>query len=202
MKLTKYTHAAVVLEKDGKNLVIDPGAYTPDSPALVKAADAVIFTHDHPDHIDDAAIEGVDVPIYASAETVSRLGRGTVLADGDTVQIAGFEVTVYGAKHAPIWGDIPGNDNVAVLIDGTVYHPGDSYVVPGVPVDTLLVPTSGPWWKLGEAIDFVQAVKPRQSIEIHELMASDAGRGMTAQMLGGVGGVPLQTITPGDSVTI
>ena len=204
MKLTKYAHAAVVLEKDGKNLVIDPGAYTPDSASLVASADAVIFTHDHEDHIDDAAIDGVDIDIYGPADLIARLGRGTVLAEGDAVDVAGFSVAVYGTTHAPIWGDMPGNDNIALLVDGAVYHPGDSFVVPGVPVDTLLVPTSGPWFKLGEAIDFVQAVKPARAIQIHELMTSDAGQGMFAQMLGeqGFGGVPFQIVAPGTSITV
>ena len=31
MDLTKYTHATVVLTKDDTTLVIDPGAYTPNS---------------------------------------------------------------------------------------------------------------------------------------------------------------------------
>ena len=34
MKLTKYEHACLTVEKDGKLLVVDPGAYTTDLPAL------------------------------------------------------------------------------------------------------------------------------------------------------------------------
>ncbi|WP_213814462.1 MBL fold metallo-hydrolase [Glaciihabitans sp. dw_435] len=202
MEITKHAHAAVVFEKDGTTIVVDPGAFTPNSAELVAAASAVLITHDHYDHIDDAAVEGVEV--YGPADLIARLGRGTVLTEGDELTIAGFDIKVFGKTHAPIWGDMPGNDNVALLIDGTVYHPGDSYVVPGGAVDTLLVPTSGPWTKLGEAIDFVRAVNPRQSVQIHELMASEPGQAMAAQMLGaeGFGGVPFIRLAPGESLTV
>jgi L-ascorbate metabolism protein UlaG (beta-lactamase superfamily) len=30
MKLTKYTHACIVLEEQGEKLVIDPGGFTPE----------------------------------------------------------------------------------------------------------------------------------------------------------------------------
>lgn len=200
--MTKYAHATVVFEKDGKTLVVDPGAFTPNSAELVAAASAVLITHDHYDHIDDTAVEGID--IFGPADLIARLGRGTVITEGDVFTAAGFEIQAFGSTHAPIWGDQPGNDNVALLIDGTVYHPGDSYVVPGVAVDTLLVPTSGPWAKLGEAIDFVRAVKPRQSVQIHELMASEPGQAMAAQMLGaeGFGGAPFIRLAPGESITV
>lgn len=204
MILTKYVHACVVLEKDGERLLIDPGAYTPNSAELVAAASAVLFTHDHPDHIDDEAISDTEVAIYGPADLIARLGRGTVLSPGETVTIAGFEIAVFGGRHAFIWGDQPGADNLAVLVEGTVYHPGDSFDVPGVAVDTLLVPTSGPWMKLGEAIDFVRAVAPRRSVQIHELMASEAGQGMSAQMLGeqGFGGAEFLRLQPGETLEV
>jgi L-ascorbate metabolism protein UlaG (beta-lactamase superfamily) len=204
MELTKYLHAAVVLEKDGVNIVIDPGAFTPNAAELIAAASAVIITHDHFDHINDEAIAATDVPVFGPADLIARIGKGTVLRAGETHSIAGFDVAVFGETHAPIWGDQPGIDNVAVLIDGTVFHPGDSYTVPGVDVDILLVPTSGPWWKLGEAIDFVRAIKPRQAYQIHELLSTEGGQQMSANMLGeqGFGGVPFEILAPGTTVTV
>jgi hypothetical protein len=74
--------------------------------------------------------------------------------------------------------------------------------VPGVPVETLLVPTSGPWTKLGEGIDFVRAVAPARAVQIHDLMLSDAGRGSFADWIGNLGGVQLTTLEPGESIDI
>jgi len=56
-----------------------------------------------------------------------------------------------------------------------VYHPGDSLFVPDHRVETLLVPTSAPWLKLAEAIDFVRTVAPRHAYSIHDAMLSSKG---------------------------
>ncbi|MGX1682726.1 MBL fold metallo-hydrolase, partial [Streptomyces althioticus] len=101
--------------------------------------------------------------------------------------------------------DIPCPDNVGYLLDdGAVHHPGDAYSVPDAPVRTLLLPTSGPWTKLGEAADYVRAVKPERVVEIHELMLSDLGRQSTANLLGenGLTGIPIERLEPGADVQV
>ncbi|CAN5202506.1 MBL fold metallo-hydrolase [soil metagenome] len=203
MELTKYAHACVVLEKDGERIVIDPGNFTPEAADLIAAAAAVLVTHDHADHFDIAAFTS-DTPVYGPASVIDQLGRGTAVTAGDTFEVAGFEVAVYGDKHAIIWDTMPDAANATYLVDATVYHPGDSYSVPGVAVDTLLLPTSGPWAKLGDAIDFVRAIAPRQSIQIHELMASELGQNSAARMLGadGFGAAPFIILPVGQSVTL
>lgn len=203
MELTKYAHACVVLEKNGSTIVIDPGTFTPEAADLVAAASAVLVTHDHFDHFDPKAFDN-ETPVYGPASVIDQLGRGTVVTAGESLEIAGFDVAVYGDKHAIIWGTTPDAANAAFLVDATVYHPGDSYSVPGVPVDTLLVATSGPWTKLGEAVDFVRAVAPRQSIQIHEAMASEAGQQSAARFLGeeGFGGVPFTILPIHESITL
>src|SRR2546425_11556262 len=50
MRLTKMGHACVRLEKDGRILVIDPGTLT--EPEALDGAEAVLITHEHPDHVD------------------------------------------------------------------------------------------------------------------------------------------------------
>jgi L-ascorbate metabolism protein UlaG (beta-lactamase superfamily) len=55
MDLTKYGHACVVLSKDGRRLVIDPGAFTEDG--VIGDAEAVLVTHEHPDHLSVEALD-------------------------------------------------------------------------------------------------------------------------------------------------
>ncbi len=50
MKLTKYTHSCIKLEKDGKVLLVDPGNFAED--AAFEGVDAILVTHEHPDHFD------------------------------------------------------------------------------------------------------------------------------------------------------
>lgn len=211
MELTKYTHATVVLSKGDGTLVIDPGAYTPNSAELVAGTSAVLITHDHPDHFDAGILISAldaqpELRVWAPADVVSELGehdgRVTAVKAGDTFEAAGFDVAVFGENHAIIHSDIPLMSNVGYLVDGAVFHPGDSYFVPPVPVETLLVPTSGPWAKLGEQIDYVRAVKPARAVQIHDLMLSDAGKGSFAQFTQQLTGLELITLAEGDSITV
>ncbi len=64
------------------------------------------------------------------------------------------------------------------------------------------MPTSGPWAKLGELVDWVREVKPSKAIQIHDLMLSDAGRGSFAQFSEQLTGLELVTLADGDSVEV
>jgi len=211
MELTKHAHATVVLSRDGASVVIDPGAYTPNSAVLVAATSAVLVTHDHPDHFDAAILNAAldaqpELRVWAPAGVTGALephdGRVVTVSAGDAFEAAGFDVTVIGEQHAVIHPDLPPMENVGYLVDGTLLHPGDSYLVPDVAVETLLVPTSGPWAKLGESVDFVRGVTPSRTIQIHDLMLSDVGRQAFAQFIGDLTGIPLETLELGQTVTV
>ncbi|HWO64374.1 MAG TPA: MBL fold metallo-hydrolase, partial [Umezawaea sp.] len=105
MKLTKYAHACVVLEKDGTRIVLDPGAFTPDAAEAVAGAAAVLITHEHLDHFDEAVVAGAldadpALRVFGPRDVVDKLGdrdgRVRVLAAGDTVTVGGFAVAVHG----------------------------------------------------------------------------------------------------------
>lgn len=213
MELTKYEHACVVAKKDGTSIVIDPGAFSPAAAEIIAGADAILVTHEHMDHVNPPVINAAladrpDLQVYAPGELRDTFAEHpdqfNVVAAGDELKIGSFGVTVHGYEHAVIHQTIPVCANVGFLLDGAVYHPGDAYYVPDVPLTTLLLPTSGPWMKLGEAIDYVLAVQPSQVIQIHEMMLSDIGLQATGGMLGEQGptGVPLTAIPVGQSLTI
>ena len=213
MRLTKHEHACVVLEKDGAKIVIDPGSFSSGAADIVADADAVLLTHEHMDHVNEAAINGAlaarpELRIYAPAGLASTFAghqdQFTAVAAGDQLTLASFAVTVHGTEHAVIHPDIPTVPNVGYLVDGSVYHPGDAFFVPGVPVPVLLLPTSGPWMKIGEAADYVRAVRPQQIIQIHEMLLSDIGLFLAGNLLGeqGLTGLPLAQVPAGESLTL
>jgi hypothetical protein len=127
-----------------------------------------------------------------------------VVAAADSLDVGPFTVQVFGETHAVIHRDLPLFANVGYLVDGTVFHPGDAYLVPGVPVETLLMPTSGPWVKTGEGIDYIREVAPKRAIQIHELMLSETGQKSNVTMLGvdGLGGVPTEILAVGSSTEV
>ncbi|OZB83418.1 MAG: MBL fold metallo-hydrolase, partial [Microbacterium sp. 14-71-5] len=103
----------------------------------------------------------------------------TEVAPGDTVTAGDFTLRFFGGVHAEIHSSIPLIDNVGVLVDDELYYPGDSYAVPeGVEVGTLAAPLGAPWLKIGEAIDFVLAVKPRRAFGTHDMTLSVIGANM------------------------
>lgn len=203
MRLTKYGHACVRLEEAGRALVIDPGVYS--GPESLSGATAVLITHEHADHVDVdalAAARAADpaLVVYTHPALAGQLGAVAVEA-GDTFTAAGFGVRVVGGMHAEIVDGLPGCPNVGFVVDG-IYHPGDSLFVPAEPVDTLLVPASGPWVKLGEVIGFARRVAPARAFPIHDVNLSDHGLESFDAWLEAKGGTRYARVPLGGSVDL
>jgi L-ascorbate metabolism protein UlaG (beta-lactamase superfamily) len=152
MRLTKLGHSCVKLEKDGAILVIDRGSFS-DAAAALDGAAAVLVTHEHPDHLDADTLRAAHstdprLALWANQSICAWFGDfGDWVHEvrhGDALSVAGFSVRVYGVDHALIHRDIPPVVNTGFLVEGDLFHPGDSYTVPEEPVRTLLLPISGP----------------------------------------------------------
>ena len=185
MRITKYEHAGLRIDAEGRSLLIDPGGFTtlPDDLATVVA---IVITHEHPDHLDPENIARVraaapGIPVFGPsgvAQAAPDAGITTV-APGETVDVAGFTLRFFGGEHAVIHRSIPLIQNLGVLIDDELYYPGDSYAVPdGIEMQTLAAPLGAPWLKIGEAMDFVLAARPRRAFGTHDMTLSDVGRAM------------------------
>jgi L-ascorbate metabolism protein UlaG (beta-lactamase superfamily) len=197
MRITKYTHACVRLEHDGRVLVIDPGTWS--EPAALTGADAVLVTHEHADHVDVLRLIGLGVPVYAPAEAnIARLAF-TGVSSGEEFTAAGFRVRAVGGRHAFIYGGQPDCANLGYIVDEAVYHPGDSLHVPEQPIETLLVPAQGSWMKMAEAIDFVKAIKPGRAFAIHDAQVNDRGLSSVNGWLAEETGSGYRYLRPGES---
>ncbi|MFI6673631.1 MBL fold metallo-hydrolase [Kribbella sp. NPDC050470] len=205
MKLTKFAHACVRLEKDGKVLLVDPGTFSED--AAFERADAVLVTHEHPDHLDIERIAALEVPVYTNAGVAAQLtalgDRVTVVADGQSFEAAGYSVRAYGKDHAIILPELGVPcENVGYLIEDAVYHPGDSFTQPDRQVHTNLVPISGPWFSLPPAVEYARAIKAKQTVGIHDALLSPIGQGMLKRFIGEVAGTNYLGLTPGESTEL
>ncbi|MCW5252011.1 MULTISPECIES: MBL fold metallo-hydrolase [unclassified Streptomyces] len=211
MKLIKKSHACVRLEKDGRTLVLDPGGFS--EPDAAVGADAVLVTHEHPDHFDEprlrAALEhNPAAGIWAPRPVAERIsaafpGRVRTVGHGDTFTAAGFDIEVHGELHAVIHPDIPRVANVGFLVDGgTVFHPGDALTVPGRPVETLMLPVMAPWNKISEVIDYVREVRPRRAYDVHDALLTDLARPIYDRQIGQLGGTEHLRLAPGGSVRL
>jgi L-ascorbate metabolism protein UlaG (beta-lactamase superfamily) len=211
MKLTKYEHATLVLEKSGQTLVVDPGTFTMPL-TEVRDVVAVVITHEHPDHwtpeqLDRVLAMSPDAKIYGPQGVAIAASAYPVIVvkDGDEITAGAFDLKFFGSRHAVIHSSIPVIDNVGVMVDDTLFYPGDSFTIPPVAVDTLAVPAGAPWLKIAEVIDYEAAVKPRRSFPVHEMVLSVIGKNMandrigTATTAGGGEFFPLQ---PGETLDL
>ncbi|MCU1479447.1 MAG: putative Zn-dependent hydrolase [Subtercola sp.] len=222
MRLTKLEHAALVLEEEGKTLIVDPGSFTrPTAQAIGDASSLVgiVLTHEHADHWTPAQLNALleaapGIPIFApegvaeaiSASETAVNGDVTVVHAGDEVTVGPFGLRFFGGRHAVIHSSIPVVDNVGVLVNDVLYYPGDSFAVPeGIEVDVLATPVGAPWLKIAEVIDYVLEVKPKRSFATHEMVLSDAGKSMGGDRIRWAteqnGGTYI-ALTPGDSVEL
>lgn len=191
MRLTKLGHACVRLQKDGATLVIDPGAWS--GPGLLDGAQAVLVTHEHPDHLDADAVRAAlaadpGLELWANPSVTAQFadfgGRVHDVAHGDAITPAGFDVHVYGRDHAQIMPEVPIIANTGFAVDGLVFHPGDSFTVPEDPVATLLLPVSAPWLKFAEVASYAREVAPaRGGYAIHDAILTAEGTGLISRLL-------------------
>lgn len=190
MKLTKYEHACFTVEKDDKLLVVDPGGWTTDLGAPENVV-AIVVTHEHPDHFDVNALGAIighnpDAVIYAHEDIVRQLGDtlpNCAVVAGEGIEAGPFRLEFYGGEHAVIHTDMPVAANLGVMVNASLYYPGDSFALPERSVDTLALPVSAPWMKASEAFDFLMVVKPRLAFPTHDAILSDTGKSLADRMM-------------------
>jgi L-ascorbate metabolism protein UlaG (beta-lactamase superfamily) len=210
VRITKYEHATLQVGVGDDTLVIDPGSFLshPDFTDVV----AIVITHEHADHwtteqvrriLDknpDARVIGPQGVADAATELPVE-----VVAAGDVVEAGPFTLEFFGGQHAVIHESIPVIDNVGVLVNDELYYAGDSYTLPEVEVGTLAAPVGAPWLKIGEAMDYVLAVKPKRAFYVHDMTLSVAGKQMGAARLAWAteqGGGSFTELQPGETLDV
>jgi L-ascorbate metabolism protein UlaG (beta-lactamase superfamily) len=212
VQLTKFSHSCVRLDDGDRSLVIDPGVFSEVDEAL-DGTGAVLVTHEHADHLDTdkvlaAARRNSRLRIWAPAGVAASLGelgeQVVAVGPGEEFDADGIAVRTFGGQHALIHPTIPVVANVGYLIGG-ICHPGDSLVVPPVPVDVLLLPVNAPWSKLAEVIDYAIAVRAPRVHQIHDGLLNQNGFGVIERQvtaIAGAHGPQYQHLEPRSTVSV
>jgi L-ascorbate metabolism protein UlaG (beta-lactamase superfamily) len=179
MQVTHFGHSCVLLDTGAARLLIDPGTFSTGFEGLT-GLDAVLVTHQHPDHLDPDRLPALlranpDARLIVDSGTAGQLGGvdHETVEPGTRVTVAGARVEVLGGRHAVIHPDIPRIANNAYLVDGTHLHPGDALDTVPDGVDVLFLPAAAPWSKISETIDYLRAVAPRAAVPIHQGILAD-----------------------------
>lgn len=200
MQITRFGHAAVLVEAADTRILIDPGAFSAEAVFALEGLDAIVVTHQHPDHLDQDRAPGLlernpEALLLCDPETAAAVefGSWTENADGLETTVKGLSLRGVGTQHAVILPSIPRIGNVGVLVtaDGepSLFHPGDSYEHAPDGVDVLALPLSAPWAKSSETVDFVQRVSPGALFPIHDCTVSEIAYGIYWGQVAGHGGV-------------
>jgi len=178
MKVTKFGQSCLLIEKAGKKLLIDPGGFFTEKHSLDELGgfDAVLFTHEHPDHLDQSLIPTmVEMKvqcIYANESAAKLIGQAAcVVNSGAGFEVAGFDILPIDVPHFSLpagYGDPP--QNTAYVIDGTLIHPGDSSTWhKGLEAPNLAAPIGGPTGVefVREVVSFMKQAGTKKAIPIH-----------------------------------
>ena len=200
VKITRMGHAALLIEAAETRILIDPGVLSVDAAFELEDLDAIVVTHQHPDHLDRERIGGLlgrneSAALLCDPETAELVDSGDWMphSHDDETMVGGLTLLGVGAQHAEIVPALPRVANTGVLVgaDGepTLFHPGDSYEHAPGGVDVLAVPLSAPWTKLAETVEFIHRVSPRTLFPVHDAGLSEWGHGVYWGHVENFGGV-------------
>jgi L-ascorbate metabolism protein UlaG (beta-lactamase superfamily) len=199
------SHAGfIIVSPDGKTVIIDP--WIVDNPLCpvklddISTADIVLVTHDHSDHLGNAAdiVKKTAATLVAAPETARKLQSMGVPSEnviyggygmniGGSAEIKGITVTMTQAFHSSETASPVGY--ILKLEDGTsIYHAGDTGIFNSMRllrelyrIDLALLPIGGVF-----TMDPVQAskaltlLKPKTVIPMHyrtfPILEQDADR--------------------------
>src|SRR5262245_33339234 len=213
MRLTKFGHSCLLVEEEQARILLDPGTLSSGFEGL-QGLTAILYTHQHADHLDRGRLRGLlerspGVRVVSDEGSADALGEAgvevEVVHDGDELGIGGMGVRIVGRDHAVIHADLPVIPNVGYLVGGRLFHPGDSFTLPGQPVEVLAVPAGAPWLKVSESIDYLREVRPRMAVPVHEQVLSTIGTSIHYQQLEQLGareGTTLRVMDDGKPVEL
>jgi len=183
MKITRYGQSAILIEnyKDTR-ILIDPGRFCYEETGLAPSdfgkIDILLITHTHSDHCTPEAIKVIqennpEIVVLGTAGVKALLNSTVldcdILKQGDIRKVGDVEIKGIKQIHGDLPDGRPKPEDIGFLIDGKLYHPGDTIYVKEKPLaEILFVPICGTVvLDIPDAIRFAKEVQAKLIIPIH-----------------------------------
>ncbi|MFH2122092.1 MAG: MBL fold metallo-hydrolase [Pseudomonadota bacterium] len=168
-------HGSLMLRFGGKVIHIDPYSKIGDYTKLPQA-DLLILTHDHPDHLDQTALQSVRTSrtlLLQPPVCADKVAGGTIMKNGDIQTVLGIQVEAvpaYNIVHRrdngqPFHTKGVGNGYILTFGDKRIYVAGDTENIPEMKalhnIDCAFLPMNLPYTMTPEMVaDAARAFKP------------------------------------------
>jgi L-ascorbate metabolism protein UlaG (beta-lactamase superfamily) len=199
LEITFLGHGTLMFKYDGKTIHVDPYSRVADYGRL-PAADLVLVTHEHRDHLDPDALAKIvtsRTEIIANGGSASELESATILRQGESTTVHGIgieAVPAYNIEHKrpggqPFHPQGVGNGYVLTFGDLRVYVAGDTEGTPEMRaltgIDVAFLPMNLPYTMTPEEVaEVARAFKPRILYPYH---FGDTDTGKLVEALAGSG---------------
>lgn len=183
MTIKKFLHSCILIELNGKRLLIDPGEFSfvenKLKPEDIPKPDVLLLTHEHADHYFPEAIRTIVTPntkIVTHERIAELLSKENIpsvtLSAGYSLTLETFMIEAFDLPHGAL--PIPEPKNSGYLINKVILHPGDSLAIPEATcLEILFLPLAAPWLTLREAIETGLRLQPKTIIPIHDAFIKD-----------------------------
>lgn len=171
MRLTKYLHSCLLIEEQGKTILIDPGEYTYTEKVLplekLDRLDAIFITHEHADHcsipfLKELLTKFPTVEVVTNVDLVTKLRAEDISA---TVELPDF-ATAETIPHEDVVIAVP-PENQQFTFFAKLTHPGDSHHIKNT-AEILALPIQAPWGSFANALKLAESLSPKYVIPIHD----------------------------------
>jgi L-ascorbate metabolism protein UlaG (beta-lactamase superfamily) len=176
LEVTFFGHATFMLSFQGKIIHVDPVSQYAEYTKLPKA-DMILITHEHPDHLDSAALGNIrtDKTVVILPEACAAgVPDAMVMKNGKTKTVERFKIEAipaYNLVHmrspgVPFHPKGVGNGYILTLGDKRVYIAGDTENTPEMKglkaIDIAFLPMNLPYTMTPEMVaDAAKAMKPK-----------------------------------------
>lgn len=187
MRITKLVHSCLLVEKDGKKALVDPGSYSWKSgiisdQSILRDIDYVLITHIHPDHLDTTFANVVhelspNALWYSTSEVVAKL---KTLGIDAHLKSDLADVQIIESKHADLdpWNTQP--EHTSFILFSELIVSGDCQKHSSMHGARVLAGpiNGGPWGAVVGELKMIQSlrVKPEVFVPLHDWHWNDEAR--------------------------